>query len=248
MVEGEQGSRPAKGSSTLVRLLAEVGALLEHYEPGELEVVPRDARERAEFEAYGQGWRDAVAQYRSFIELATVAGVPGGGRTPGQAAVIPFRRRERPDRAGRPGAVGGRGQTGDDFRGGTEEPRASSGRGDEGTGLTARAAPAASEADLTGSGERWPEAAAAAGAETAAAAGAGAGTETETAAAAETARKNPETGPDDTGAPAPAATDTHVTNPQGGEPPVFAPKNARSRAPTIPRLSRQRRPGRSGGD
>ncbi|MEU4653081.1 hypothetical protein AB0G32_03865 [Streptomyces sp. NPDC023723] len=219
MVEGEQGSRQAKGSSALGQLLAEVGALLEQYEPGELEVVPRDARERAEFDAYGQGWRDAAAQYRSLIDLVTAAAVPGSGRTPGQAAVIPFRRRERPDRAGQ--GMRRERAGGDPGGGRTEKQGTSSGRDDEGTRPGTPAEPGTLPVPA-GPDERRPEAE-----------------------APEAAGTDAATGPDTA---APAETGTHTTGTHPDEPPVFAPKNPRSRAPTIPRLFRQPRPDRHGGE
>ncbi|MFJ2708289.1 hypothetical protein ACIO3R_34575 [Streptomyces sp. NPDC087428] len=116
MVEGEKGSRQANGSSEavsrqrrpvpdagegeemppgdLARLLAAVGVLLGSHAAADLVVVPREELERREFAAYGHGWRDAAAQYHQLAEW--VEGLPvtdADNRTPGQAAVIPFRRR-----------------------------------------------------------------------------------------------------------------------------------------------------------
>ncbi|MER6705859.1 hypothetical protein [Streptomyces fumanus] len=272
----------------LARLLAAVGALLERYEPGELEIVAREERERAEFEAYGQGWRDAVTQYRSLIELATAVGGlgdgTGSGRTPGQAAVIPFRRRERTP----PGR--------DDQGSRADPPRAP--RVDRpapqdvhGTGPASGAAPGpggtaeagdAARAGATTDAEDATEAGATTEAGDAAEAGATGGTAVRHAEVASSAgRRAPdepeETVPHDpaesgpgtagTGSPAgPGAAHPDTAGPEtagpetagpetaergedrtrSGEPPVFTPKNPRSRTPTIPRLARQHRPGRPG--
>ncbi|MER7725503.1 hypothetical protein [Streptomyces sp. NPDC096323] len=117
MVEGEKGSRQANGSpeaapcqrrpkvpdvgegrkmppGDVARLLAAVGVLLGSHAPSDLVVVPREELERREFAAYGQGWRDSAAQKHRVAEWAD--GPPAADaddRTPGQAAVIPFRRR-----------------------------------------------------------------------------------------------------------------------------------------------------------
>ncbi|MYR30580.1 MULTISPECIES: hypothetical protein [unclassified Streptomyces] len=106
MVEGEQGSRPVaetdgaaarrRGPSVpgtepggLPSLLATLATLLEGHAPEDLVLLPRTELERREFRAYGSGWRDAAAEHR------TLAPRPPA-RTPGQAAIIPFRRREAP--------------------------------------------------------------------------------------------------------------------------------------------------------
>ncbi|WP_371791179.1 hypothetical protein OG285_14715 [Streptomyces sp. NBC_01471] len=122
MVEGEKGSRQANGSSggaprqrrpaapdagggtgqppgDLAQLLATVGALLEGHAADDLVVMVREELERREFTAYGRGWRDAAAQYHQLAEwVGFVQAGETGDRVPGQAAVIPFRRRERYDR------------------------------------------------------------------------------------------------------------------------------------------------------
>ncbi|WP_371536321.1 hypothetical protein OG210_12300 [Streptomyces sp. NBC_00466] len=123
MVEGEKGSRQVNGSSgsmprqrrsaapeagedagqsppgDLTQLLAAVGALLEGHAADDLVVMLREELERREFAAYGRGWRDAAAQYHQLVEMVgRVRTGETGGRVPGQAAVIPFRRRERYDR------------------------------------------------------------------------------------------------------------------------------------------------------
>ncbi|MFD7116399.1 hypothetical protein ACFWAA_04940 [Streptomyces sp. NPDC059922] len=59
----------------------------------------REEIERRELRAYASGWRDAADQYESALEQARAAARAGRlrlvGRTPGQAAVIPFPQ-ERP--------------------------------------------------------------------------------------------------------------------------------------------------------
>ncbi|MEU9555080.1 hypothetical protein [Streptomyces fumanus] len=294
----------------LARLLAAVGALLERYEPGELEIVAREERERAEFEAYGQGWRDAVTQYRSLIELATAVGGlgdgTGSGRTPGQAAVIPFRRRERtppgrddqgsradPPRAPRvdrpapedvpgtgpasgaapgPGGTAGAGATAD--AGDAAGAGATTDAGDAaGAGVTTDAGDAAGAGATTDAGAtggtavRHAEAASSAGRrapdepeETVPhdPAESGPGTAA-TGSPAGPGAAHPDTAGPDTAGPDTAGPETagpETVGPQtaergedrtrSGEPPVFTPKNPRSRTPTIPRLARQHRPGRPG--
>ncbi|WP_328318859.1 hypothetical protein [Streptomyces sp. NBC_00388] len=126
MVEGEKGSRHANGSSggaprqrrpaapaagedagqppgDLAQLLASVGALLGSHAAEDLVVLVREELERREFVAYGRGWRDAAAQYHQSAEGAdAVRAGEAGDRVPGQAAVIPFRRRERYERPEQP--------------------------------------------------------------------------------------------------------------------------------------------------
>ncbi|NEA43609.1 hypothetical protein [Streptomyces sp. SID11385] len=109
MVEGEQGSRPVaetegaaarrQGASAaetepggLPSLLETLAGLLERYAPEDLVLLPRAELERREFRAYGSGWRDAAAEHR------TPAPRPPA-RPPGQAAIIPFRRRDTPAEA-----------------------------------------------------------------------------------------------------------------------------------------------------
>ncbi|XQE81588.1 hypothetical protein ACN24L_25280 [Streptomyces microflavus] len=58
--------------------------------------------ERRELRAYSHGWRDAAAHFEPAVEVARTANLRTlrlVGRTPGRAAVIPFRQE---DRAGEP--------------------------------------------------------------------------------------------------------------------------------------------------
>ncbi|MFD7086556.1 hypothetical protein ACFV94_01820 [Streptomyces sp. NPDC059896] len=84
-------------------LLDSLGRSLEDHAPEELVVLLREEIERRELRAYASGWRDAADQYESALEQARAAARAGRlrlvGRTPGQAAVIPFpqeRPHERP--------------------------------------------------------------------------------------------------------------------------------------------------------
>ncbi|MFE7568282.1 hypothetical protein ACFU76_15185 [Streptomyces sp. NPDC057539] len=75
-------------------LLDSLGRSLEDHEPAELVVLLREEIERRELRAYASGWRDAAEQYESALEQARATARSGRlrlvGRTPGQAAVIPF--------------------------------------------------------------------------------------------------------------------------------------------------------------
>ncbi|MEU2182278.1 hypothetical protein [Streptomyces thermolilacinus] len=84
---------PAEG---LPDLLATLGRYLETHPPGEVAVVLREEMARREFQAYASGWRDAADQYEPVLEearrIAQTRRLRLVGRTPGQAAVIPFPR------------------------------------------------------------------------------------------------------------------------------------------------------------
>ncbi|MEV5447190.1 hypothetical protein AB0N23_32345, partial [Streptomyces sp. NPDC052644] len=79
-------------------LLATLGRYLETHPPGEVAVVLREEMARREFQAYASGWRDAADQYEPVLEearrIAQTRRLRLVGRTPGQAAVIPFPRDE----------------------------------------------------------------------------------------------------------------------------------------------------------
>ncbi|MFJ6431462.1 hypothetical protein [Streptomyces sp. NPDC091416] len=217
----------------LAQLLAAVGVLLSSHSAGDLVVVPREELERREFAAYGQGWRDAVAHFHQHAEWAD--GLPAGeadDRTPGQAAVIPFRRRIT--------------------RGARDEARRDTTRR-EGTDLAGAAPPKA----LAGPARPVPDAADPAAREAPGLppivpvpADAGPTDHTPTGpGAANRGRGDPapvdgdRAGPD--GAPPGPPPPTRPAIPP--PPPAFAPKSRRSKVPTIPRLPRPRRQGRSGG-
>ncbi|MEE1751724.1 hypothetical protein [Streptomyces sp. SP18CS02] len=74
-------------------LLGLLGRLLERHGPGEIALLLRDELDRREVRAYADGWRDAAAHYAAALEEARLARARTlrlVGRTPGQAAVIPF--------------------------------------------------------------------------------------------------------------------------------------------------------------
>ncbi|MEU0102250.1 hypothetical protein [Streptomyces sp. NPDC006267] len=92
----------APAPETYAALLAELGALLDSHEPHEVVVLLRAELERREMLAYSHGWRDAAAHYEPAVEAARAASrrtlrLVESTRTPGQAAVIPFRQEERGD-------------------------------------------------------------------------------------------------------------------------------------------------------
>ncbi|MFG3406322.1 hypothetical protein [Streptomyces sp. NPDC048142] len=96
-------SAPRAGTpspETYTALLAELGALLDSHEPHEVVVLLRAELERRELRAYSHGWRDAAAHYEPAVEAARAASrrtlrLVGAARTPGRAAVIPFRQEGR---------------------------------------------------------------------------------------------------------------------------------------------------------
>ncbi|MFJ8405463.1 hypothetical protein ACIQ9K_33990 [Streptomyces microflavus] len=101
---GGSGTPPAGAPApeTYAALLAELGALLDAHEPHEVVVLLRAELERRELRAYSHGWRDAAAHFEPAVEAARTANLRTlrlVGRTPGRAAVIPFRQE---DRAGEP--------------------------------------------------------------------------------------------------------------------------------------------------
>ncbi|MET8497764.1 hypothetical protein [Streptomyces microflavus] len=126
---GGSGTPPAGAPEpeTYAALLAELGALLDAHEPHEVVVLLRAELERRELRAYSHGWRDAAAHFEPAVEAARTANLRTlrlVGRTPGRAAVIPFRQEDRageprgaehedglPDDAGRPHAEGPRGES-----------------------------------------------------------------------------------------------------------------------------------------
>ncbi|MET8056223.1 hypothetical protein [Streptomyces microflavus] len=126
---GGSGTPPAGAPEpeTYAALLAELGALLDAHEPHEVVVLLRAELERRELLAYSHGWRDAAAHFEPAVEAARTANrrtLRLVGRTPGRAAVIPFRQEDRageprdaehedglPDDAGRPHAEGPRGES-----------------------------------------------------------------------------------------------------------------------------------------
>ncbi|RYJ25056.1 translation initiation factor IF-2 [Streptomyces sp. L-9-10] len=83
-------------------LLDSLGRSLEDHAPEELVVLLREEIERRELRAYASGWRDAAEQYEPALEQSRAAARTGRlrlvGRTPGQAAVIPFPHERPPER------------------------------------------------------------------------------------------------------------------------------------------------------
>ncbi|MFE2374848.1 hypothetical protein [Streptomyces sp. NPDC059398] len=254
MVEGEEGSRQANGSSAgapcqrrtaepdagedtgppppgdLAQLLAAVGALLESHAADDLVVLVREELERREFAAYGRGWRDAAAQYHQLAGRAGEDGDEPGDRVPGQAAVIPFRRKERYDRvepaqlrprSGGPGSADPyRDPYGDRAAGRRDEPEP----GGRAAPATGRARPEPHRADTHLSPSRPAEPV-----EVSVAAALGSVlTSPPDPRAPRGARLRP-SAPDVPAAPSPR--------------PAFATKSRRSKVPTIPRLPSPRRRG-----
>ncbi|MEU5402637.1 hypothetical protein ABZ348_25425 [Streptomyces sp. NPDC005963] len=134
MAEGDEArhgasqvpARPAASPEDLPGLLALLGRLLEDRAPAEVAVLLREELDRREIAAYASGWRDAVAEYGPALEEARAAAAAARplrlvGRTPGQAAVIPFPQDER----GRYPADGGAG--GDPAGGHPPDPRTATG-------------------------------------------------------------------------------------------------------------------------
>ncbi|WP_299532187.1 hypothetical protein [uncultured Streptomyces sp.] len=294
MVEGEKGSRQANGpseavprqrrsavggaegdeampSGDLARLLAAVGILLGGHAPGDLVVLPREDVERREFAAYGKGWRDAMAQYDEVAARVGSLPAEGGDRTPGQAAVIPFRRRGTsrvrgvaPRDAGTAGEVPG--PQGPADRAPAEHVVAVPDAADSvrvnpepadpdpvaaAPNAPGRAAPApaAYEAPEPAVGEPAPTAAT-----PAAEPGPGDRAPAPDDPAAEPGPPAPEPGPPapEPGPPAPepgptTSEPTPTPEAPSSPAPVFAPKNRRSKVPTIPRLIRAPKKGRPQG-
>lgn len=286
MVEGEKGSRQANGSSEavsrqrrpvpdagegeemppgdLARLLAAVGVLLGSHAAADLVVVPREELERREFAAYGHGWRDAAAQYHQLAEW--VVGLPvtdADGRTPGQAAVIPFRRRVARgarDEARRDGSeLAGTGPAKALIR----SPRPATGAADPAAREAAdptRPAPDAAAGPASATPMAPGPAAPAPGAPGPTRPGveapappsppvpparAGTGAAEPGSASADAARADEvRPGPAVLSRPAgPPSTSSPPSPPPSSSPPAFASKSRRSKVPTIPRLPRPRRQG-----
>lgn len=107
---GTAGAAPPAGDpgpETYAALLAGLGELLDAHEPHEVVVLLRAELERRELRAYSHGWRDAADHFEPAVEAARAASLRTlrlVGRTPGRAAVIPFRpegRNGEPHGAGR---------------------------------------------------------------------------------------------------------------------------------------------------
>ncbi|MGI5481253.1 hypothetical protein [Streptomyces lavendofoliae] len=147
MVEGEGCSRPAgdpresepeapgargpvrglpEPAADLPALFATLGRHLEGHAPEEVVVLLREELARREFEAYVNGWRDAADQYEPVLEearrIAQTRRLRLVGRTPGQAAVIPFPHGDGRDAAD--GDPGGATPGPDDPRPAPQGPRA----------------------------------------------------------------------------------------------------------------------------
>ncbi|MFC9649215.1 hypothetical protein [Streptomyces sp. NPDC056937] len=112
-------------------LLDSLGRSLEDHAPEELVVLLREEIERRELRAYASGWRDAADQYESALKQARAAARAGRlrlvGRTPGQAAVIPFpqeRSQESPQESPRERPQGDPAHDHPDRRGGPAAPEA----------------------------------------------------------------------------------------------------------------------------
>ncbi|MFF8830633.1 hypothetical protein [Streptomyces sp. NPDC015131] len=100
--DGEAGGTAARGpvrglpepAADLPALLAALGRHLEGHGPEEIVILLREELARREFQAYVSGWRDAADQYEPVLEearrIAQTRRLRLVGRTPGQAAVIPF--------------------------------------------------------------------------------------------------------------------------------------------------------------
>ncbi|MFF3528926.1 hypothetical protein ACFYX5_19870 [Streptomyces rubiginosohelvolus] len=90
------GAGPGSGepADSLSALLATLGTHLERHAPADVAILLRAELERREFLAYTQGWRDAADAYEPALEqarrIAQSRRLRLVGRTPGQAAVIPF--------------------------------------------------------------------------------------------------------------------------------------------------------------
>ncbi|MEU7280422.1 hypothetical protein AB0A69_16785 [Streptomyces sp. NPDC045431] len=157
MVEGEGCSRPtgdpgddeagptrARGpvrglpepAADLPALLAALGRYLEGHAPDEVVVLLREELARREFQAYVNGWRDAADEYEPVLEearrIAQTRRLRLVGRTPGQAAVIPFPQGEDP--AADDESAGGRPETGPESPGPGAEASASASRRPRGRG------------------------------------------------------------------------------------------------------------------
>ncbi|MEU1124141.1 hypothetical protein ABZ371_11335 [Streptomyces sp. NPDC005899] len=289
MGESDKGSRPANGSSgaaprhrrppatdvgeggempsgDLARLLAAVGVLLGSHAAGDLVVVPREELERREYAAYGQGWRDAAdLYYRSAGWADGLPAADAGARTPGQAAVIPFRRRA---------AHGTRDDAPSDTRDDTPSDGASDTPSDkrdetpsDAPSDTPNRAGPLPAAPPTGparpvAGAEGPSASEAAGPGPAV-------PDTTPGDTVHSAPGTARTGPAVPGPTRPPRRGSGAENPAPGgsppsdgprpdplarpgsatpsRPPAFAPKSRRSKVPTIPRLPRPRRRGRPEG-
>ncbi|MFE9258963.1 hypothetical protein [Streptomyces sp. NPDC006879] len=82
-----------EASEDLPGLLAQLGRLLGERSPSDVAILLREDIERRELRAYAHGWQDAAAEYGPALEEARLGRTRPlrlVGRTPGQAAVIPF--------------------------------------------------------------------------------------------------------------------------------------------------------------
>ncbi|MFI6107254.1 hypothetical protein [Streptomyces sp. NPDC051310] len=122
--DGEAGPTKARGTvrglpepaDDMPALLATLGRYLESHAPQEVVVLLREELARREFQAYVNGWRDAADEYEPVLEearrIAQTRRLRLVGRTPGQAAVIPFPQGDGPDAAGSSGSGAGAGSSG----------------------------------------------------------------------------------------------------------------------------------------
>lgn len=117
---------PPEPPEGLPALLGTLGEYLEHHPPEDVAILLRAEMERREFRAYASGWRDAADQYEPALEqarrIAQTRRLRLVGRTPGQAAVIPFPQDSSAEGSGEPPASR------------TEEPGPSPSRGSAGRG------------------------------------------------------------------------------------------------------------------
>ncbi|MFJ8649121.1 hypothetical protein ACIRNI_23740 [Streptomyces sp. NPDC093546] len=108
------GRGPVRGlpepADDLPALLATLGRYLEGHAPDEVVVLLREELARREFQAYVNGWRDAADEYEPVLEearrIAQSRRLRLVGRTPGQAAVIPFPQGEGPAEGGESAEAG----------------------------------------------------------------------------------------------------------------------------------------------
>ncbi|MFW3461536.1 hypothetical protein ACN24K_12940 [Streptomyces microflavus] len=146
-------SAGAPAPETYAALLAELSALLDVHEPHEVVVLLRAELERRELRAYSHGWRDAAAHFEPAVEAARTANLRTlrlVGRTPGRAAVIPFRHE---DRAGEPRDA----EHGDGLPGDADRPHADRhAEGPRGESRPERRSPAATAPTPTGAQDPSP--------------------------------------------------------------------------------------------
>ncbi|MFE9398182.1 hypothetical protein [Streptomyces flavidovirens] len=151
MVEGEKRSRPTDGAreggtrepmavprarnpvvgpperdNGLPGLLGSLGEHLLRHAPEDLVILVRAEMERRELQAYANGWRDAADQYEPALEqarrIAQTRRLRLVGRTPGQAAVIPFPQDEQHEPESADAERGAPGGAPEGVSGGRTEP------------------------------------------------------------------------------------------------------------------------------